>query len=88
MQEQRAVTWSVGEQASRQSSAALQSLSPTHAKICGPHLLIMRAMVSGPDALRLSSRFTCTCASGHAHHSDYNLCTMLWLAVICTSHIV
>ena len=53
------VTWSVAEHAWRQSRAALHSGSFTHAKIWGPQFLIMRAMVNGPDALKLSKRSTC-----------------------------
>ena len=39
-------TWSVGSQACRQSSAALQVGSDTHANICGPHLLTMLTNVA------------------------------------------
>ena len=52
-------TWSVGEQACRQSSAALHSGSFTHAKISGPQFLIILAIVRGPEALSASKLFTC-----------------------------
>ena len=58
------ITWSVAEHAWRQSRAALHSGSFTHAKIWGPQLLIMRAIVSGPDALKLSKRSTCRGSAG------------------------
>ena len=53
------ITWSVGEQAWRQSRAALHSGSFTQAKIWGPQCLIMRATARGPEALKLSKRSTC-----------------------------
>ena len=58
------ITWSVAEHAWRQSRAALHSGSFTHANIWGPQFLIMRAMVNGPDALKLSKRSTCEGSAG------------------------
>ena len=71
-QQGQGITWSVGEQAWRQSKAALHSGSFTQAKICGPHFLIMRATVKGPDALRLSKRSTCgACDPPQHQHNNF-----------------